>query len=225
MTRTAAALVPLALLGAALLVPGCVHRTMVLRSNPEGARALIDGDEIEGRTPLEVPFDWGGTRRVTLMAPGHRILEADVVVEDPWFARFPFDLFTDLLWPGTIEDRQVFDLELERYSGAPTAAEIDARTEGLLARAAAYRGSGAIVATPAAPGEPGRSGPPVLDENVPLPPPPGAGTTVPPEGRRRPRATQPPLPPPTSRPGSSTPRFGNDLPPPPPPPMRDGERR
>jgi hypothetical protein len=54
--------VPL-LLALSLALPGCVERTFVIRSEPEGARVRING-VLQGVTPLEIPFDHYGTVRL-----------------------------------------------------------------------------------------------------------------------------------------------------------------
>lgn len=188
---------------------------MVVRTNPVGARLQVDGQDIEGRTPLEVPFDWAGVRQVTAMAPGYKVLEAQAKLTDPWYAAFPFDVFTDLLWPGTIEDHQEFEFHLEPYQGrdqpltAAQEAEIDERLHGLMVRAEAHRKGGLqgpdrdVLARGAS--LPGAARPASMRPGGGLP-----GSTVPPvrmEGDERPPAP-----------------FGTDVdepPPPPPAPIRD----
>ncbi len=214
------AVVPtLAMLLAGATVTGCVERKMVIRSTPAASRVFVDGQEVEGAPTaggVEVPFDWGGTRQVTVMAPGYKVLDQNVEVEDPWYTRFPFDLVTDFANPFTIEDRQEFDLALEPYHpmnqsfSAAQEAEIEERLLGLMARAEAHRKGGL-------------AGP---DQDVlrrarerAVRPAPGAQAGVPP---RMDGSSAPPvrmegdIPPPV--------RFGTDVeepPPPPPAPIRD----
>jgi hypothetical protein len=137
--RRAAALVAVVLAAA-----GCVERKMFIRSDPPGALIALDGKDTELRTPAEIPFDYGGTRSVTLSAPGHRVLETTAKLEDPWFTYFPLDFCAELLWPGTIHDDQTFDYRLEPY-GALTPdlkAEAKKRLAELKLRAEAYRAGG-----------------------------------------------------------------------------------
>jgi hypothetical protein len=89
-----------------LAAAGCVERKMMIRSDPPGALIALDGKDTELRTPAEIPFDYGGTRAVTLSAPGHRVLETTAKLEDPWFTYVPFDFCAELLWPGTIHNDQ-----------------------------------------------------------------------------------------------------------------------
>ena len=116
----------------------------MIRSDPSGAVITLDGERLETRTPAEVPFDFGGTRGVTLAAPGHRLLEATAHVEDPWFTYFPLDLFAEFLWPGTIEDVQEFHFTLEPYGAASPAQEdaLRAKVDELKRRAESYRAGG-----------------------------------------------------------------------------------
>lgn len=136
-----AAVAAASLLGAA----GCVERKMLLRSDPPGAMITLDGQALEKRTPAEVPFDFGGTRAVTLSLPGHRVLETTAELTDPWFTYFPLDLGAEFLWPGTIEDVQTFDWKLEPYAPQLTPdlkAEAKKRLSELKLRAEEYRAGG-----------------------------------------------------------------------------------
>jgi PEGA domain-containing protein len=143
--RAPAARAALAAVAAALAPAGCVERKMMIRSDPPGAVITLDGERIEQRTPAEVPFDFGGTRGVTLAAPGHKLLESTAEVADPWFTYFPLDVFAEFLWPGTIEDVQEFDFTLEPYAAASTTSkeELRRRLDELKLRAESFRAGGA----------------------------------------------------------------------------------
>jgi hypothetical protein len=184
MTRRAVAV--LAVLAAcAAALTGCVERRMVIRSQPEGARVLVDLEEIEGRTPVEVPFEWSGTREVVLLAPGYEVLEGRAELEDRWFSYFPLDLFAELLYPGTIHDVQEFDFELVRYHPvdepltAEHEAELERRLAELRARADAHRRGGSDGPADEIPPDgkpgPGDDVPPPPSGDDPPPPPPRAG--------------------------------------------------
>jgi hypothetical protein len=119
---------------------------MVIRSDPPGALITLDGEETELATPAEVPFDFGGTRGVTLIAPGHRVLETTADLCDPWFTYFPLDIAAEFLWPGTIRDVQTFQYTLEPYAAGMTAelaADAKKRLGELKLRAAEHRAGGA----------------------------------------------------------------------------------
>lgn len=129
---------------AAVASGGCVERKMMIRSDPPGAVITLDGERLEQRTPAEVPFDFGGTRGVTLAAPGYRLLETTAHVDDPWFTYFPLDVFAEFVWPGTIEDVQEFEFQLVPYASKSTKTDDEAKRklEELKLRAASYRAGG-----------------------------------------------------------------------------------
>jgi PEGA domain len=124
---------------------GCVERKMLIRSDPPGATITLDGQTLDTRTPTEVPFDFGGTRSVTLSAPGCRVLETTAELVDPWYTYFPLDIGAEFLWPGTIHDTQAFDFKLEPYAAQLTPdlkAEAKKRLADLKLRAEEYRAGG-----------------------------------------------------------------------------------
>jgi len=143
---------------------GCVERKMIVRTDPAGARLLLELDEIEGRTPLEVPFKYGGLREVTILKPGYKVLETSARLEDPWFAYFPLDFFAEILWPGTIHDVQEFEFTLEPYAEYDESqdAENRRRVAELRERADAHRRGGA---------KGPQAGTAQKSKQVPLPPP------------------------------------------------------
>lgn len=102
------------LLGCSLLLltaSGCVERWLMLRSDPPGARAFVDGTEV-GTTPVRVSFDHYGTREVYLRAEDHGSLAENVEIAAPWYQYFPFDLVAEYLWPFTIADEHELDFAL-----------------------------------------------------------------------------------------------------------------
>jgi len=150
---------------------GCVERKMVVRSDPPGALISVDGHELEPRTPTQTPFSWGGLRRVTISAPGYRVLETTAELTDSWYTYFPLDILAEFVWPFTIEDTQTFDYRLEPFQTADkplTDAQFDEarkKLQELKLRAAEYRaggseGPGAVVAPPQEPGKPDGNGKP-----------------------------------------------------------------
>jgi len=100
-----------------------------VRSDPPGAVVYVDGRHrgaAEG-DGLVVPFDFYGTRVVVARKDGYRPLRREVPLDPPWYQYPPFDLFADLLWPGTIEDVHRVDLALERRPPPPTPEALEAR--------------------------------------------------------------------------------------------------
>jgi len=84
---------------AAPLAAGCrAERTLRITSEPAAAGVWVD-DTYRGTTPLELPFDHYGTRRITFRLSGHGTTSLRVPVEPPWYGRFPLDLFSEVLIP------------------------------------------------------------------------------------------------------------------------------
>lgn len=100
----------------ALAASGCVERQLVVETVPAGAEVFIDGREA-GRTgegvPLTIRFESYGTRTLVARKRGHVPLTREVTLDPPWWQWPVIDVFTDLLWPGTITDVHLVRLELE----------------------------------------------------------------------------------------------------------------
>ncbi|MCB9898103.1 MAG: PEGA domain-containing protein [Planctomycetes bacterium] len=92
--------------------PGCVTRTLFVRSDPPGARVLLDGKAV-GTTPYTEVFQSYGVRRLELRLEGHRRLVAELDIVRPWWQYLPFALITDVLWPFPIHDERTFEFALE----------------------------------------------------------------------------------------------------------------
>lgn len=119
------------------MLSGCVERTLMLRTDPPQAEVWVDGRH-RGTTPVAVPFESYGTREVVARKPGHVPARVEVELSPPWWQLPPFDLFTDLLWPGTIEDRhEPPPLQLERREApVESAEEVAARARRFAAEGA-----------------------------------------------------------------------------------------
>jgi len=81
MSRPSSRSLPLlALLAATVLVAGCsTQRTLVVNSDPQGARVWVNGEE-KGVTPVAVPFVHYGTFDVRLEKKGYEAYAAEVRV-------------------------------------------------------------------------------------------------------------------------------------------------
>jgi len=118
------------------LLTGCVRRLIDVRTDPEGARTFIDGREV-GTSPVEIEFVHYGTRELVFRHPEHRTVRLPIELDAPWWQYPPFDFFTELVYPGTIEDRHLATVELPARDTEP----LD--DEALIERAdAARNGSG-----------------------------------------------------------------------------------
>lgn len=136
---TAAAVAAL-LGGGGLALHGCVERKLILRSEPTGARVVLNGDEV-GMTPLETHFTTYGVYDVVLSAPNCARLRTTVEVKPPWYETLPLDFFFEHMWPFTLTDRHEFSLAL-KPSDVTDDHGVDEREKALRDRLRALPGSG-----------------------------------------------------------------------------------
>lgn len=113
------------------------RRAVVVVSEPPGAEVRIDETAV-GRTPLTVPFEYGGTRSLTLRRPGRATQFRMVDLSGPWYGYFPFDLVSDLLLGWAWEDVHRVEVTLPREDERVSEADVQA----LLARAESLRRAG-----------------------------------------------------------------------------------
>ncbi len=111
-------------LAAAVLVASCgcmkkhinreygVERFITIKSDPPGARLLIDNEEV-GTTPYTLSFMHYGTRRITVIADGYKTISTLERISPPWYQYFPLDLFYELILPVKMEDHHNFLFKLE----------------------------------------------------------------------------------------------------------------
>ena len=111
--RSASAAVVLA----ALIHSGCAaKRELVVLSDPPGATVRLD-DAIVGKTPYRMEFESFGKRRVTLYHEGCRTWSDLVDLQAPWYGRFPFDFFSEVLVPVGWKYRKEVPVTLEPATG------------------------------------------------------------------------------------------------------------
>jgi hypothetical protein len=182
---------------------------MIIRTNPPGALAYVDDNEV-GLTPVAISPIYYGSRKIRLVKDGCETLTLIQSVPAPWYEIPPLDFFSETLIPGKIRDVRTFDYQL-RPQGVVPQDELLIRAESLRHGTQTVTGNtipgyrvnpppqGRIVAP--APGTPG--GPPIggqpyfqLPPGTPGPiapagpveiappamPPPGAGPAAPPTG-------------------------------------------
>ena len=124
-TRTSARAACDAAILAVLLLGGCaVHRELVVVSDPPGATVRLD-QQMVGFTPYSTEFEAFGTRRVTLYRQGYRTWSESVRMEAPWYALFPFDLFSEVLLPFGWTYKKKVEVTLEPESGPVTAPDLE----------------------------------------------------------------------------------------------------
>jgi hypothetical protein len=99
---------------------GCAaQRTLTVISDPPGATLRID-DKVVGPTPYSESFSDYGTRRITLYKAGYHSRSEVVAINAPWYALFPLDVFSEIVFPFGWKDPHVFRLQLEAVKGEVT---------------------------------------------------------------------------------------------------------
>lgn len=123
---------------------GCaVDRRLKVETEPSGAEVIVDG-KVLGQAPLEVHFTHYGARliRAELRGETGRSLAAQIEVDlqPPWYGAFPFDLFSEIVFPVWRTDFHAVSLRLEPGGSAPAVAGDPAsRDAAALDRAKALR--------------------------------------------------------------------------------------
>ncbi len=169
-----------ALLGLCVLAfAGCVQRRLIVRSNPPGARVIVDDTYEMGVTPVAFNYTYYGTRKIKLVRDGYETLTVYQYIPPPWYQYPGLDFITENLVPWEIRDERVVQFQLVPQAVVPT--------EQVLRRAEDLRRlthGGQLPPAPAAnaPSGSGVSSPsPVVAPPLPVPggPTPGAGGAPP----------------------------------------------
>jgi hypothetical protein len=116
------------LLALATLTPGCVKRTIEIRTEPPGAMVYYNGEN-KGVTPCEFEFHFYGASEITLVHPGHEV-EGEPVgyeihkklyeIDAPWYQWPLLDAVSELIVPFTIHDRRdLGTVALEKRKDVP----------------------------------------------------------------------------------------------------------
>ena len=96
-----------------LSVSGCVQRRLTIESEPTGAEVVVDFEKV-GKTPVTIPFTFYGERVIELRKEGYETLRKEKEIPPPWYQYFPFEIVSELLYPGTIWDRRTVKLEMKK---------------------------------------------------------------------------------------------------------------
>jgi hypothetical protein len=102
---------------------------MIIRTNPPGALAYVDDNEV-GLTPVAVSPIYYGNRKIRLVKDGCETLTLIQSVPPPWYEVPPLDFFSETLVPGKIRDVRTFDYQLQPQGVVPRD-ELLARAENL----------------------------------------------------------------------------------------------
>ena len=75
---------------------------------------MLNDEEI-GTSPVTVSFNWYGHYNVHLAKEGYQTLKTLRKLKGPWYDKFPFDFFAQLLNPKQIKDEYEWTFDLEPY--------------------------------------------------------------------------------------------------------------
>src|SRR4051794_13019429 len=108
---------------------GCVERRLTVTSEPEGALAYLNNQEI-GRTPVTRDFNWYGNVDVQLRKEGYQTRKTSKHVTAPWWQWPPIDLLAEVLPLRLHDDRTIaFTLKPGTTQPADPVALLDRATE------------------------------------------------------------------------------------------------
>ncbi|UCD29030.1 MAG: PEGA domain-containing protein [Planctomycetota bacterium] len=97
---------------ALLTATGCVRRTVTIHTDPQGARIILNDEEV-GTSPVSVDFTWYGDYDVTIRHEGYETLHTHQRLNAPWYQIPPIDFFAEAFVPFTIHDRHQMFFTLE----------------------------------------------------------------------------------------------------------------
>jgi hypothetical protein len=128
---------------AGLLAVGCSSRTLTINSEPTGAAVRVNGERVEGATPVTVPAPHDGVYRIELERNGYRRKVAQFATHPEWYERYPADVFTDFLNPTMHDESFEVTVELEPIDpgGEPRVVD-DAEVQALINDADRARATG-----------------------------------------------------------------------------------
>jgi hypothetical protein len=101
------------------ILPGCVRRRLVIRSNPPGAMVYVDNQPI-GTTPCATSFVYYGTREIRLVKPGYETLTINQPIPAPWYQLPPIDFVSENIVPNEIQDYRTVAYNLTPQVIVPT---------------------------------------------------------------------------------------------------------
>jgi hypothetical protein len=96
---------------ALILLVGCVERKLTINTEPQGAKVILNDQEI-GVSPVTVPFNWYGDYWVRISKDGYETLNTHRELKSPLHDHLPFDFVAQILYPGQIVDAYEWTFEL-----------------------------------------------------------------------------------------------------------------
>jgi hypothetical protein len=101
-----------------LLLPGCVYRSLTIKTEPPGALVYVN-DQLKGESPVTYDFMWYGWYRVTIRKEGFERIDDRKLMRAPVYLWIPLDLCLELL-PFPIRDTRIWSYTLSRAPELPT---------------------------------------------------------------------------------------------------------
>jgi hypothetical protein len=111
----------------AAMLSGCVERRYTLRTEPPGALAIVNGEEI-GQTPVSRSYYYYGDREITFIKDGYATRTVIQPMNAPWWDNLFTEFFTENLVPFNLRDEREFKYELQPAT-SPRAADLRDRAE------------------------------------------------------------------------------------------------
>lgn len=103
---------------AAVFLGGCVERQLTVNTHPQGALVELNDEEI-GTSPVTVAFNWYGDYNVRITKQGYQTIKTHRELKGPWYDKFPFDFFAQILSPKRILDKYEWTFQLEEKRQIP----------------------------------------------------------------------------------------------------------
>ena len=100
------------ILSVSLLLAGCVERNLTINTEPQGALVVLNDEEI-GISPVTVSFEWYGDYWVRINKQGYETLNTHRELKGPWYDKFPFDFFAQIISSERIVDSYEWTFKLE----------------------------------------------------------------------------------------------------------------
>jgi len=118
----------IALLTAAIFITGCVERRLTINTNPQGAVIALNDEEI-GTSPATVSFNWYGDYNIRASKEGYETLKTHRMLKGPWYDKFPFDFFAQIVNPKRIVDSYEWTFDLSERKQIPREQLIEKATQ------------------------------------------------------------------------------------------------
>ena len=108
---------------------GCVERNLTIHTVPEAAVVVLNDEEI-GVSPVTVSFNWYGDYNVRVSKEGFETLVTHRELKGPWYDKFPFDFFAQVVNSKRIVDEYKWTFELQERQ-PPVREELIKKAEAL----------------------------------------------------------------------------------------------